>query len=164
MGSGWRNGCPPGPADVYSALFSFIHFAAVFGIVATLFFEWLTLSPAPTLQEARRIQRCDAWYGILAAVLVAAGLMRVYFFEKGKDFYLINPFFRLKIALFAIVGLLSIYPTVRFLAWRKQTRIGQPPMVAALEYSRLVLLLRLELLGLLLIAACATLMARGIHF
>lgn len=149
---------------MYSALFSFVHFAAVFGIVATLFFEWLTLSPTPTYLEARRIQRCDAWYGILAGVLVAAGLMRVYFFEKGKDFYFINPFFRLKITLFVIVGLLSIYPTIRFLAWRKETRRGLPPVISEKEYSLMIVMLRLELLGLLAVAFCAALMARGISF
>jgi putative membrane protein len=147
---------------MYSALFSFLHFTAVFGIVATLFFEWLTLSRSPTYVEARRIQLCDAWYGIFAAVLVAAGLLRVYYFEKGKDFYLPNPFFRAKIGLFVLVGLLSIAPTVKFLGWRKETRRGLPPVVTAKEYSLLIMLLRLELLGLLGAAFCATLMARGI--
>jgi len=49
-----------------SALFAFLHFVAVFGIFATVFLEWQTMSPAPTLGEAKRMQRCDRWYGLFA--------------------------------------------------------------------------------------------------
>ena len=148
----------------YSALFSFLHFTAVFGIFATLFFEWLTLTRTPTLVEARRIQVCDAWYRIFAVVLIFAGLMRVYYFEKGAEFYLQNPFFRIKIALFIVVGLLSIQPTVKFLSWRKLIKRGVAPVLGEREYATLQRLLRLELLGLVAAAFCATLMARGIRF
>jgi putative membrane protein len=48
-------------ALVISALFAFLHFVAVFGIVSTVFFEWLTMSKAPSYIDARRIQLCDRW-------------------------------------------------------------------------------------------------------
>jgi uncharacterized membrane protein len=34
-----------------SAFFAFLHFVAVFGIFATVFLEWQTMSPAPSLAE-----------------------------------------------------------------------------------------------------------------
>ena len=145
-----------------SALFAFLHFLAVFGVFATLFLEWQTMSPAPTHGEALRIQRCDRWYGQFAMLLVVVGLLRVYFFEKGKAFYFGNPVFNAKMTLFVLVGLVSIYPTMRFIKWRAQTRQGAAPVLSATEYRRIMMSLRVELLLLLAAALCASLMARGV--
>ena len=145
-----------------SSAFAFVHFVAVFGIFATIFLQWQTMSASPTLADARRIQISDRWYGILAGVVLVVGFLRVYFFEKGTDFYVGNPFFYAKLTLFALVGLLSIYPTVRYLKWRAQTRQGLAPVVAAGEYKWIALALRVELVLLLAMAVCASLMARGV--
>jgi len=147
---------------VTSAFFAFLHFLAVFGVVATVFLEWQTMTPAPSHAEARRIQRCDRWYGMFAMLLVAVGLLRVYFFEKGKAFYFGNPIFNAKMTLFILVGLVSIYPTIRFIKWRTQMRQGAAPVVSAEEYRRIMMSLRAELLLLLATALCASLMARGV--
>ncbi len=145
-----------------SATFAFLHFLAVFGIFATVFLEWQTMSAAPSHAEARRIQRCDRWFGVFAAVVLAVGFLRVYYFEKGHAFYYANPFFRAKLTLFVLVGLLSIYPTIRFVKWRAQTRQGLAPVLAAGEHKLIMTLLRVELLLLLAMAMCASLMARGV--
>jgi putative membrane protein len=145
-----------------SAGFAFLHFAAVFVLVGALFYQWATLSRAPTWAEARRIQLCDNAYGLSAGVLLVVGLLRVYLFEKGAEYYFSNAFFLLKLALFILGGLLSIYPTLRFLAWRRQTRQGLPPLLSEREFSAITIILRLELGIVLLIALCASLMARGI--
>ena len=149
---------------INSAIFAFLHFVAVFGIFATLFLEWQTMSPAPTFAEARRIQVCDRWYGIFAGVVLVVGFLRVFYFEKGHAYYEASVFFHAKLGLFILAGLLSIYPTIRFLKWRRETRQGQPPVIAAGEYQRIMLLLRLELALLLGAALCASLMARGVGF
>ena len=122
-----------------SALFAFVHFFAVFGIFGTVFLEWQTMSPNPSHAEATRIQRCDRWYGIFAVLVLIVGFLRVYYFEKGPAFYTASPFFHAKLALFILVGLLSIYPTVRFLKWRPQTSKGQAPSVTAQESCRRLL-------------------------
>ena len=145
-----------------SALFAFLHFAAVFGTFATVFVEWQTLSPAPTCAEARRIRRCDRWFGLFASAVLIVGFLRVYYFEKGKAFYFSSPFFMAKMTLFVLVGLLSIYPTLRFVKWRADTRDGRPPTLAPGEYERLRAVLRAELALLLAVALCASLMARGV--
>ena len=145
-----------------SALFAFFHFLAVFSIFAAVVLQWQTMSPAPTLAEARRIQTSDRVYGIFAVVVLVVGFLRVYRFEKGKAFYAANPFFQAKLMLFLGVGLLSIYPTIRFLKWRAQTRQGRAPVLAANEYRVIMALLRIEVLLLLATALCASLMARGV--
>lgn len=145
-----------------SALFAFLHFVAVFGIVSTLFLEWQTMSPAPSCDEARRMQRCDLWYGIFAGIVLFAGFMRVYYFEKGYAFYSASPFFYVKLALFLVIGLISIYPTVRFIKWRAYTNKGEAPVVSPQEYRRIMNVLRAELILLLGLALSASLMARGV--
>lgn len=145
-----------------SAVFAFLHFLAVFGVVTTLALEWQTLSPAPSLADAIRLQRYDRWYGILAVLVLIISLLRVYRFEKGPDFYWANPFFIAKLALFIAVGLVLIYPTIRFIKWRAKTDQGQAPTVPAQEYRLISRLLRAELLLVLGVALCASLMAHAV--
>lgn len=145
-----------------SALFAFLHFVAVFGIVATVFLEWQTMSRTPTLADAKRLQLCDRWYGIFAMLVLVVGFLRVFYFEKGLTFYARNPFFHAKLTLFVLVGLISIYPTVRFLKWRSQTSQGQAPVVSEREHANIMRALRIEVVLLLGVALCASFMARGI--
>ena len=145
-----------------SAIFSFLHFVAVFGIVGTLVAEWAMLSETPTYREARLMQACDRWYGFFAVAILIVGFLRVFYFEKGSAYYFASPFFRAKIGLFVVIGLLSIYPTVRFIKWRAQMGNGQAPLVPAAEFRALRAVLRLELVLLLGMVLCAALMARGI--
>ena len=43
----------------------------------------LTMSRTPTLVEAKRLQRCDQWYGLCAVMVLIVGFLRVVYFEKG---------------------------------------------------------------------------------
>ncbi|HSD38836.1 MAG TPA: DUF2214 family protein [Rhodocyclaceae bacterium] len=145
-----------------NAFFAFLHFLAAFGVVATVTTEWLTLNRTPSHAEAQRLQRIDMWYGIFAMLLLVVGFLRVFHFEKGSAFYFSNHFFWIKLALFAVVGLLSIYPTVLFLGWRKETRQGKAPMLTEPQFLRLRLLLRLEVGLLVVVIFCASMTAKGI--
>ena len=145
-----------------SALIAALHFLGAFGVAATVCAEWMTFSRTPTLAEARRLQRCDTWYGLFATLVLLGGALRVFYFEKGGHFYLSNPVFLLKIALFLAVGLLSIYPTVLFLSWRKATRAGQAPTMTDKQFNLTIQFLRLEVVLLIGIILSASLMAKGV--
>ncbi len=145
-----------------NAFFAFLHFFAVFGMVATLGLQWLTMGPQPTCAEAQRMQLADRWYGVFAVTALVVGLLRVFHFEKGKAFYLANPFFHTKLTLFVVAGLLSIYPTLRYRRWRAQTQQGLAPVVPEPEARRIMLLLRLQVVLLVALALCASLMAKGV--
>jgi putative membrane protein len=145
-----------------NAFFAFLHFLAAFGVVATVTTEWLTLNRTPSHAEALRLQRIDTVYGIFAMLLLVVGFLRVFHFEKSSAYYFSNHFFWTKLALFAIVGLLSIYPTVQFLGWRKDTREGRSPVLTEPQFLKLRLILRLEVSLLVAIAFCASMMAKGL--
>lgn len=147
-----------------SSFIAFLHFAFAFGIVATLFFEWFTFSRTPTLREAQQLAAADRWYGAFAGGLLAVGLLRVFYFEKGWEFYKAMPFFHLKLTLFVVIGLLSIYPTVTFARWKPALQAGQAPQVPPTQYQRISRLLGLQMLLLLVLLLSASLMAKGVRF
>lgn len=147
-----------------SSFIAFLHFVFAFGIVATLFFEWFTFSRTPTLREAQQLVSADRWYGAFAGGLLAVGFLRVFYFEKGWDFYKAMPFFHLKLTLFVAIGLLSIYPTISFARWRSSLKAGQAPHIPETQYQRISRLLSLQMLLLVALLLSASLMAKGLRF
>jgi putative membrane protein len=101
--------------------------------------------------------------GGFAGSLFVIGLLRVFLFEKGSEFYFSNAFFIAKLALFLVVGALSVIPTVEMLAWRKATSAGQAPTVNAAKLRTLRMIVHAELLSVVLIIFCAAMMARGLE-
>ena len=145
-----------------SAAFAFFHHAAAFTLVAAVAIEFVLLRDPLTLERAHRLQVVDAVLGVSAGVVLAVGLLRVFYFEKGAAYYFHNHAFLAKLALFVIVALLSIYPTMVFLSWGKALRQGQVPVLSAQQARRLRSLIHWELAGIALLILCAALMARGI--
>lgn len=145
-----------------SALMAFLHHLAAFGLVAALFAEVVLVKPPLTITQARRIQRVDLLFGLTAAILLAVGLLRVYYFEKGAGYYFGNGFFLAKFTLFILMGLASIYPTMLFLSWNKALKQGQLPTVAPETVRRARMCMMLELTAVVGILFCAPFMARGL--
>lgn len=144
------------------SLVAYLHFLAAFGVAATLFFEWLTYSRNPTWREARRLALADRWYGFSAVVLLIVGFVRANRFEKGWDYYLHSPSFHLKITLFVLIGLLSIYPTLRFIGWRADLKAGRAPQVTDAQHRIVSRSLNAQVLLLALLLLAASLMANGV--
>jgi putative membrane protein len=86
--------------------------------------------------------------------------MRVFQGIKGEDFYLHNPWFHAKIGAFVLVGILSIWPTLRFLRWRKALKADAAFLPAEDEVRRLRRIVRFELVLVAVIFVCAAAMAR----
>ena len=138
------------------------HFIAAFAIVFSVLFEWTTYNKNITLAEAKRIQGADIMYGISAVIVLIFGFMRLLYFEKGSEFYFSSPFYKIKLYTFLVVGILSIYPTIKFIKWRKETKLDVAPAVKEDEYHIIKWILRFEVIGLLIILLAASLMAKGI--
>jgi putative membrane protein len=89
------------------------------------------------------------------------GLLRVFYFEKGADYYFHSHAFLTKLSVFIAVALLSILPTVVFLSWRKDVRKGQVPAVTEQKLRLLRKVIHGELIAVVIILLCAAIMARG---
>src|SRR5262245_29606986 len=145
-----------------SPLLAFLHHLAAFTLVAALAVEFVLVRDDLTLRSARKIQIADAVFGMSAGLLIVAGFLRVFYFEKGATYYFHTWTFIAKLSLFVIIGLVSIIPTIEFLSWRKAVKQGQVPSVDAQRMQRLRSIIHLELAGVVLILLMAALMAKGV--
>ncbi|HEX4986961.1 MAG TPA: DUF2214 family protein [Burkholderiales bacterium] len=145
-----------------SALVAYLHYLAMIAIAVVLVLEHLYCVPGLPDGRARLLARIDAVYGAAAVLAILTGIARVAWYGKGAAFYLHNPVFHIKMALFVAVGLLSIPPTLQFLRWRRQIASGRKDVAADFQVARLQRYIRAELALFVLIPLMAALMARGI--
>lgn len=140
-------------------IIKYLHFLSIFTIIAALTGEHLLLKDQLTRKEIRRISILDTIYGISALTLLLAGLSLWLWVGKPADFYSKNWIFHLKLTLFIIIGLLSIYPTIFYLKQRK----GEAEELVDVP-KKVKMMVRLEILLLFIIPLLASLMAKGIGY
>ncbi len=140
------------------SIVTYLHFISIFILFSTLTVELSIIKKDMTRNSILTFRKTDLFFGIFAGLTILTGLLRMYHFGKGVDYYLSNPLFVLKFSLFILVGLLSIYPTVYFLKIKKSKMETEK-----IKYFKLILLIiRLELILLLLIPFLGVLVAKGI--
>ncbi len=132
------------------------HHILIFSLFAVLLAEFLLVRPGLDGAGIRRIAAIDLWYGITAGLIIVIGFSRAIFAAKGWLYYSHNLFFWAKIGTFALIGLLSAWPTMSYLRWRRE---GAAPAAAEVVSVRRLLWAQVTLFPLLLIFAAA--MARG---
>jgi putative membrane protein len=107
-----------------------------------------------------RVLTADNWWGLSAILLVVTGLLRAFAgYEKGTEYYVMNNFFNLKMALLIGIVLLEIWPMVTFIRWRIAGGRGQ-----AVDTSRVSLfswVSTVQAILLVVMVVFATGMARG---
>lgn len=142
-----------------------VHHLIVFGIASVLAAELALMRPAAmSPQTVRLLGRFDAAYGILAIAILVVGFLRVAYGAKGAEFYTHNPVFWAKVGAFAVVGLVSIRPTLRILAWQKRAKADAAFVPPPDEVSTLRRTMLLEIHVFALIPIFAAMMARGVGF
>jgi len=146
---------------VTAALIAFAHFFAFFALTAALMLQLTLISESISVATARRIQRADRFYGMSAILILVIGFLRVVYFEKGADYYFSNTFFLLKMGLFIIVGLLSIYPTIFYTRWNSELKLDIAPELSIQAVQKLRKIIHTELVVIIGILLCASLMAKG---
>jgi len=138
-----------------------LHHLAVFALAAVLAAELAILTLDIDAKGLGRLVRIDMAYGVLAGIVVLVGVARVIWGAKGYEYYVANHIFGTKMALFLIVGLLSIPPTLRYLAWGRRLRADPAFRPEVSEIARMRWYLRAEAAFFLAIPVAAAAMARG---
>ena len=137
-------------------LFNYGHYLGLAIFVAALAVEAALFAHRVDGRTARKLALADLVYGLAAALVIATGLLKVFAGDKPAAYYGHNPFFHVKLTVFVLIFLMSIYPTVQFVR-RRRARDGD-----VVEYPPLVgKLLRIELAATALLPLLAVLMARG---
>jgi putative membrane protein len=145
-----------------SWLFAFAHHVAAFALVAALTVEFVLLRGELTAQRARQVLMADIAFGVSAGAILVIGFLRVFYFEKGAAYYFHSVPFIIKVSLFGIIGLLSIYPTIEFLSWRKPLKEGRALAITERKLRSVRAVIHWELIAIALLILCAALMARGV--
>lgn len=133
------------------------HHIAIFALFGVFIAEFVSLRPGLDL---RRVAALDALYGGLAALVIVVGALRVFYGAKGWGFYETNPWFWAKMAAFALMGIVSVPPTLTILRWKREAKADPGRAPAAGEIKRLRRLLHVEALLLGLVPLLAAAMAR----
>lgn len=137
-------------------LFRSLHFIAIIALAGALVVENLAVERQISGDDARNLARVDAVYGVSAVLVLFFGLALWLWVGKPAEFYSGNPLFQIKLGLFVLVALLSVYPTVFLLRHRNSMADSIAVPVAVIR------LVRLELVVLALIPILAFLVARGV--
>lgn len=132
------------------------HHLLIFSIFGIICAEFWAVRRGMSGAAVARIASIDLWYGILAAAVIVLGFCRAIFAAKGWPYYSHNAFFWAKLGVFAVIGLLSVPPTLAFLRWRKS---ALQPSDSDVQTVRRYLHLELGLFVFLPVFAAA--MARG---
>jgi len=142
-------------------LVAYLHYLAIVLIAGFLVAEMVVCRPSLAAEHVRLLPRLDIVFFAGALLALATGLLRLFYYAKGVGFYLPNPFFTVKMALYAVIAILSIKPTVSFLRWRRRlAESGALPPPAEVATARRLIHLEVALLALM--PLLAVLMARGI--
>lgn len=108
----------------------------------------------------RRLFAADTLWGLAALLWILTGLLRAFGgLEKDPQFYLNSTLFWAKLALFAGVLALEIWPMLIFIRWRVQLRQGRTPDTS--RARTLYVLNHVEMGIVVLIVFVASFMARG---
>lgn len=148
----------------WSFLLTYSHYLSIIILVATVFAEQFFVKRQIKKTELFRLVIIDGIYGLSSILVVTTGLLRVFFFAKGGDYYFSNRIFLLKFSLFIVVGLLSILPTITFLKLRKKIKKDDLNEIELPHFRAILVSVRLELILLLIIPLLAILMANGVDF
>ena len=100
-------------------LFGYLHHTAIFLLISVMAAEWVLMRPGIAGERIAFLARVDSAYGLVALLVIGAGVGRVFLGASGADYYLGNWVFWTKMGLFAAAGLASVPPTIAILKWSR---------------------------------------------
>jgi putative membrane protein len=146
---------------VASAIVSALHVLALAVGLPAIFWRGRALRAPLDAAGLRRLFAADNVWGLAALLWIVTGLLRAFGgLEKGVAFYLHSRMFSLKLALFALVFVLELWPMITFIRWRREQRRGRVPDTTSAR--ALYAISHAEMALVILIVFVAAFMARGL--
>ena len=125
-------------------------------------FERIILKINLSKRETISIVIADVIYGLAGLAILITGILRVKYYGQGGEFYTSNPIFWVKVSLYVVIGLISLYPTTTYILWAIPLSKNKLPVISENLVKRFKIIIMTELVGFAVIPFFATLMARGI--
>lgn len=142
-----------------TVLIHYGHYLGLAGLFAGLATELFLFRPQVDGATARRLAQADAIYGLAAILVLVTGLLRLFAGDKPASYFGVNFIFHIKMTVFVVVVLMSVWPSIRFFGGRRAADGAEHRYPAAVG-----VMLRLELALLLIIPLLAVMMGRGFGF
>ncbi|WP_420960245.1 DUF2214 family protein [Brucella sp. IR073] len=140
-------------------LLAILHHLLMFMLAAALVSEIMLMRSGLSGRDLKILAHVDRMYGMVAIAILAVGICRVIFGLKGWEYYVANHAFWGKMIAFALVGLLSIKPTMRILRWSRAAS-GGTYVVPDAELAAARPFLKAQIVLFALIPIFAAIMAR----
>jgi putative membrane protein len=147
---------------IASAALSFLHFTLILVVAGALSAEAVLLRLKADAATLKLLARMDGLYGTAAGLLIAAGIGRVFWGGGDPSFYLSSHAFWGKMAVFLVIGLLSIRPTLKFIGWARAARADETFVAPEKDVRAVRVMVMIEVHLLALVILFAVLMARGV--
>jgi putative membrane protein len=145
---------------VLSAIVAALHYLALALGLPSVFLRGRALKAPLDRAGLARLFMTDTVWGIAAALWLVTGLLRAFGgLEKGTAFYMASRLFWLKLALFALVVALEVWPMLTLIRWRRAVGRGAVPDTSAVR--ALFHVNHVELALVVVIVFVASFMARG---
>ena len=144
------------------AALAYLHYVAMFVLFGFLTAEAVIIRRPPDAASVRLLGRVDLWYFGAAIAVLVTGFLRLAFGAKGADFYLSWWPVYVKVGLFLAIGMMSVYPTLAFIRWRRELDHDPAWPLPAAEHRRMRCLVMIEVHLAALVPLFAVIMARGI--
>ncbi len=142
----------------------YLHYIGIMALMGALIAEHVMIKPGMNKSEVNSLSVVDAIYGISAILVLVTGLLRWFMVDpKGADFFTHNHLFHVKVTLFIIIVILSIFPTLRILKWKKRAKAEPNFEPSTKDVKKQLMFIRIELLLIVIIPLLAVMVAGGIH-
>ena len=113
-----------------SAIVAYIHYLGIILCFGALMFERLVLKQNLSKNETISIIVADVIYGIAGLAILITGILRVRYYGQGGEFYTGNPIFWIKVSLYILLGLISLYPTNTYILWAIPLSKNKLPIIS----------------------------------
>ena len=136
---------------IFESILAYLHLLAILTMVVFLSSE-AALCRARWLNAAviERLAKIDRIYAFAAVAVVATGVARTVLGIKGTAWYWTNPLLHIKLTLVIVIAVISIFPTLTFLRWRKVVRQnGALPGWAEIKKTRQLVMVQAHLLAII---------------
>lgn len=145
-------------------LIPYLHYIGIMALMGALITEHVILKPGMSKEQIKSLGMVDIIYILSAGIVLITGLLRWFLVDvKGAEFFTKNPLFHIKVTLFVVIVIISIFPTLKFLNWRKAARQNDNFTLADNDIKKQLMFIRIELLLVAIIPLLAVMIAGGIR-
>jgi len=151
----------PVEQPVVAAVFAWLHLLAIGVGAGMLLAEYWLCRRMPDRIQVRLLGQVDMGYQLALIGSLATGLARALYYGQDVQYYLANRLFWLKIAIFFMIVVVAIAPTLQYIRWNREARTAPTftPLERDVERARASIALGLGLW--LILPLIAILVARG---